>query len=126
VANFIGGTVSVIDTATNTIIATIPVGGVLAGIDITPNGAFAYVAQESGNTVSVIDTATNIVTTVVPVGSVPRGVAITPNGTSVYAVNPLSNTVSVIDTATTLKDFRKPDCRLALWLCIAALVREAI
>ena len=51
-------TVSVIDTAHNSVIATIPVGGETAAV--SPNGAFVYVASESG-IVSVIDTASNSV-----------------------------------------------------------------
>src|SRR5260370_24513352 len=72
--------VSVIDTATYTLVATIPVGQYPAGVAITPNGAFAYVANYNSNTVSVIDTATNTVIATVPVGNEPRAIAITPNG----------------------------------------------
>lgn len=50
--------ISVIDTATNTIVATIPVGLQPQGIAYTPNGALAYVADENSNAVSVLNTAT--------------------------------------------------------------------
>ena len=69
---------SVIDTASNTVVAT---GGCrdrpqrIAGI--TPNGAFAYVTNEISNNVSVIDTASNTVAATVPVGGNPFGVATT-------------------------------------------------
>ena len=69
VTNEGAGSVSVIDTATNTIVATVPVGSNPDGIAVTPNGAFAYVAQESATTVSVIDTATNTITATVPDGA---------------------------------------------------------
>jgi large repetitive protein len=52
-------TVSVIDSATNTVVATIPVGQCPSGVAITPNGAFVYVVNNFANTLSVIDTATN-------------------------------------------------------------------
>jgi YVTN family beta-propeller protein len=42
-----------------------------AGVTISPNGAFAYVSNQSANTVSVIETATNAVTTTIPVGTAP-------------------------------------------------------
>jgi len=73
-------TVSVIDTATNTVVATIPVGVVPLGVAITPDGTRAYVtnAQTDFNTVSVIATATNTVVASIPVGAGPSGVAITP------------------------------------------------
>src|SRR5918993_1225982 len=57
VTNFSDNTVSVIDTATNTVTTTVSVGAGPRGVAITPGGAFAYVANLSG-TVSVIDTAT--------------------------------------------------------------------
>ncbi len=71
-------TVSVIDTATNTVIGTIPVGLVPFGVAITPGGTRGYVTNESGATVSVIDTATNTVIATIPVGLTPVGIAITP------------------------------------------------
>src|SRR3989304_24158 len=75
-------TVSVIDTATNTVVATVAVGTNPLGVAITPDGARAYVTNSGGgaNSVSVIDTATNTVVATVGVGSSPFGVAITPDG----------------------------------------------
>jgi YVTN family beta-propeller protein len=92
-------TVRVIDTTTNAVIATVPVGAETYGIALTPNNAFAYVANEDDNTVSVIDTATNTVIATVPVGPSPKLVAITPNGSFAY-VTTAPNTVTVISTAT--------------------------
>ena len=63
-------TVSVIDTATNTVVSTIPVGSIPFGVGVTPDGSKVYVANQGSNTVSVIDTATNAVSTI-PVGSGP-------------------------------------------------------
>ena len=91
---------SVIDTATNTVTATVMIGGTPGAIAITPNGAFAYVPSYEANTVMVIDTATNTVTATVPSGNGPSGVAITPNGAFAYVTNVASGDVSVIDTAT--------------------------
>ncbi|MFC9769724.1 YncE family protein, partial [Rhodococcus jostii] len=45
---------------------TVPVGADPYGLAITPDGAFAYVANFGGDTVSVIDTTTNTVATTVP------------------------------------------------------------
>ncbi len=58
---------SVIATATNTVLATISVGEAPLGVEITPDGAFAYVANFGGASVSVIDTATRTVTATIPV-----------------------------------------------------------
>jgi YVTN family beta-propeller protein len=91
--------VSVIDTASNALTATIPVGVVPYGVAASPNGTKVYVANELSNSVSVIDTATNTVTATVTVGSAPYGVAVTPDGSTVYVANYSSGGVSVIDTA---------------------------
>jgi YVTN family beta-propeller protein len=100
VANAGADTVSVIDTADNTVADTVPVGDFPLGVAITPDGAFAYVANAAAGTVSVIDTLTNTVADTVPVGDFPLGVAITPDGAFAYVTNKFSNNVSVIDTAT--------------------------
>jgi YVTN family beta-propeller protein len=99
VTNIDDNTVSVIDTATNTVTATVPVGLAPQGIVVTPDGAFAYVATLSG-TVSVISAATNTVVATVPVGPTPFGVAITPDGASVYVTDFDDDTIRVISTAT--------------------------
>jgi YVTN family beta-propeller protein len=98
ITNLNDGTVSVIDTASNTVTATVSVGTFPNGVAVTPDGARVYVANIFGNSVSVIDTATNIVTTV-PVGPFPFGVAVSPDGARVYVANEGDGTVSVIDTA---------------------------
>ena len=53
---------SVIDTATNTVIATIPVGDAPIGVAVSPDGATRLRRQHGRRHVSVIDTATNTVT----------------------------------------------------------------
>jgi len=83
-------TVSVVDITTNTVIATIPVGGAPTGVAAGPGGR--------AGTVSVIDTATNTVIATVPVGTQPFGVAVTAGGTRAYVCN--VDSMSVIDTAT--------------------------
>jgi len=98
-SNISNNTVSVIDTVTNTLIATIPVGVAPFELTITPDGTRAYVTNRVGS-VSVIDTATNTVIATVLVGSAPHGVAVTPDGLRVYVANNSSDTVSVIETAT--------------------------
>jgi YVTN family beta-propeller protein len=100
VANSDSDNVSVIDTATNTVISTVPVGTFPVAIAITPDGTRAYVTNYLPNTVSVINTATNAVIATIPVGVGPELVAITPDGTRAYVPNIKSDTVSVINTTT--------------------------
>src|SRR5260370_11215354 len=99
VTNSGSSSVSVVDTATNRVKATIGVGARPIGVAFTPNGSRAYVANSESNSVSVINTATNAVIATIAVGSFPQGLAITPNGSRAYVANLNSNSVSVIDTA---------------------------
>ena len=71
VANNGDNTVSVIDTATNTVVATIPVGAGASGVAVTPDGTKVYVTNSASNNVSVIGTATNTVVKTIPVGTSP-------------------------------------------------------
>jgi YVTN family beta-propeller protein len=64
----------VVDTASNTVVATAPVGVNPRGLDTIPYGAFVYVANSGSDTVSVIDTASNTVQATVAVGISPFGV----------------------------------------------------
>jgi len=92
----------VMDTATNTVVATVLVGLNPFGVAVNSTGTRVYVGNENANTVSVIDTATNTVVATVPVGATPYWVAVNPADTLVYVANVNSNTVSVIDTATNM------------------------
>jgi YVTN family beta-propeller protein len=67
--NYQFNTITVIDTATNTVVGDpISVGVAPQGVAITPDGRYVYVTNYGSNTVSVIDTATNnkVVGDVVP------------------------------------------------------------
>src|SRR5439155_26912732 len=77
VVNLTSNDVSVINTATNTVAATVAVGFGPFGVAITPNGAFAYVTafgdRCANGVVWVISTATNAVVATVPLAGAPRG-----------------------------------------------------
>ncbi|HEY3361485.1 MAG TPA: TIR domain-containing protein [Methanosarcina sp.] len=91
------GSVTVIDTATNTVIAMVEVGVMPTEVAVTPDSKKVYVSNLASNTVSVIDTATNTVSATVPVGSSPYGIEVAPDGTRTYVVG---SPVSIIDVAT--------------------------
>jgi YVTN family beta-propeller protein len=101
VTNLGDGTVSVIDTATNTVASTTAVSGPL-DVAVSPDGATAYVVTNTNgpDALSVVDTATNTVVDTIVVGNDPVGVAVSPDGTTVFVTNADDATVSVIDTAT--------------------------
>ncbi len=105
--------VSVINTATNQVVATIPTSSDTPSnstypneVAVTPDGTRAYATNNNPSTVSVINTATNQVVATIPVGAHPFAVAVTPDGTRAYVTicgfDPWTQlgSVSVIDTAT--------------------------
>src|SRR5258708_26718037 len=91
IPNSIDHNVSVIDTATNTVIGSpIPVGPNPRAVAVTPDGSKVYITNLNffASTVWVIATATDTVTgSPIPVGSFPVGVAVTPDGSKVYVAN---------------------------------------
>lgn len=87
-----------IDTASNTVINSIPVGDHPGGMAITPNGATVYVTNNGDDTVSAIDTASATVSATIPVGSVPLNIAVNSSGTTAYVTNANDGTVWAIDT----------------------------
>jgi YVTN family beta-propeller protein len=105
ITNFNSNTVSVIDTTTDTVRATIPVSLAPDGVAVSSDGSKVYITHPGSNTVSVIDTATNTVTATISVGlpqisnSYAVAVAVSPDGGKVYVTNAVPNAVSVIDTA---------------------------
>lgn len=95
---------SVIDLATNTVVATVPVGDYPQGIAINPAGTAVYVANTMSKEFTVIDTVTHTATTL-PAGSAPIGLTVHPDGRYIYLANAdfpegTMSTVSVIDRAT--------------------------
>jgi YVTN family beta-propeller protein len=111
ISNRDSNTVSIIDTLTNTVTATLPTGNLPIGVSVTPDGRFVYVVNNGSNTVSVIDAATNtMLPTTIPVGSQPFGVAVAPDAKQAFVTNTgilgtaPGNTVSVINTTSNTAD----------------------
>ena len=69
-ANWVSNNVSVIDTATDNVTSTVPVGSYPVGVEVDPTGTRVYVAHQSG-IVSIIDTATNAIISTMNVGATP-------------------------------------------------------
>jgi YVTN family beta-propeller protein len=102
-----GGSVAVIETATNTLLATIPVGvdGTFlrvnpTDVEFTPDGAFAYVTnQNPGPAIALIETATSQVTSIpLPTLGGAGSVSVTPDGTHAWVTGSVVG-VAVYETA---------------------------
>jgi YVTN family beta-propeller protein len=103
---------TVIDTSTNTVIATVDVGQTTTGVAMSPDGTRVYMANGRSLVVietatgarvylsngAVVDTATNEVVATIP--AVARGLAINSSGTRIYAPQETPPALLVIDTET--------------------------
>ncbi len=96
----IGGkpTVSVVDTESRTVLATVPVGLGPNGVAVDQKRGTVFVASGLGNSVTVIDAQHQVVATV-PVGLEPDGVAVDSDSGNAYVANASGNSVSVISAA---------------------------
>lgn len=98
--------VSVVDTSTNTKVASIPVGANCLclspdSIAIAPDIGRVYATNEVGRSVSVIDVISNTVVTTIAIGGDPTAVVASRDGTRVYVLHGTSPAaVAAIDTAT--------------------------
>jgi len=67
-------------------------------VEVSPDGARAYVSNARSASVSVIDLARGEIVATIPVGQRPWNMALTADGAKLYVANGRSNSVSVIDT----------------------------
>jgi YVTN family beta-propeller protein len=72
VSNRGSNTVSVIDTASNTVIATVPVGSAPEGVDISPDGNSVFVVNSGDGSVGFISTSNLAIVGAVAVGTNPQ------------------------------------------------------
>ena len=95
------GTVSVINSTTNTIVATIPVDKNPQAIAYNPANGLLYVANMLSGTLSIINGTSNSLIGSMPLGDYPgkspTGIAVNPINNTIYVTNMGSNTVSVIN-----------------------------
>ena len=89
------GSVSVIDTAKNSVVATIPVHRNPSYISVDSTGQRAFVANTGSNTVSVLDLATRKVIDTVATGEKPTMALISPDGRTLVVTNRGSGSISV-------------------------------
>lgn len=90
------GSVSAIDTATDTLIAEIPVGKDPRCVAFSPDDRQAFVTSREGATLTIIDTATLRVRMIVATDGEPYGVVIAPSGNVAYVASAAQNAIDVI------------------------------
>jgi YVTN family beta-propeller protein len=80
-----------------TVVATISTGAHCQRVEITRDGATAFVQNGWSDTVSAIDTATHTVSATLPTGHHPWTILATPDDRTLYVCNGTDTTVTVID-----------------------------
>jgi YVTN family beta-propeller protein len=92
--------ISVIDTAMDKVVATMPVGERPRGIHLSPDGKRVYVALGDEDRIAVVDTTSLQVIERISAGSDPELFDISPDGKRLFVSNEDANTASVIDLQT--------------------------
>ncbi|MDN8611621.1 plastocyanin/azurin family copper-binding protein [Variovorax ginsengisoli] len=100
VGNFKDNTVSVIDTGSQRLVATVPVAAGPDGIAVGRNDRQVFVSGASASSLSVIDTATDRIVDTVEVGKGPQGLALTPDGRWLLVAVNGEDRVAFVDAAT--------------------------
>jgi YVTN family beta-propeller protein len=90
--------IDVLDTRSNTVVATIPQSGRPSRPEVMPDGTQLYVPHQDIASISVINTATNTAIGQIPTAPYPRSVAFSSDGERAFTTSHDSNLVSVIET----------------------------
>lgn len=93
VANFTGDSISVIDTASDSVIGTTPVGDGPVRVVLTPDGSRLYTCEYFGGTIRCLDALTMALIDVIPFAGAPLGLAISPDGGTLWCTNETIGTV---------------------------------
>lgn len=99
VPSFTFGKVSVIDTADQRVVTTVPVGIWPVNVAVNPVRPRVYVANTYSDSVSVIDTTSHTLLATVSAGDSPNAIAVDAAGDRVYVAAMYDNKISVIDAA---------------------------
>jgi YVTN family beta-propeller protein len=90
------GSISVIDTEKNAVVATIPVQKQPYFLDLDAAGDLAYVANSGSNSVSIVDLKTRREIGIAGAGEGPGLARISPDGKSLVVTNRTGNSVSIL------------------------------
>ena len=100
------GTLSVVDTATNAAVATIPLGYTPVAVTVNPNTNMVYVANEHGN-ISIVSGNTNTLVDTLFIGGEPTGISADTANNKIYVSNSDGST-TIIDGFTNTVDSSLP------------------
>ena len=127
VSNEKSGTVSVIDTQVDRVVAEIPAGGKPRGMAISRDGRRLYVSDQGAN---ALRRAARTVTKTIDLGESPEGVSLSPDGSLIAAASELANSVVLIDASDehvigTVRTARKNPEQVAWSACMCRPRRDS-
>jgi YVTN family beta-propeller protein len=93
------GSLSVIDSEKNQVVATITLHRQPVSVEIDETGKLAYVANAGSNSISVLDLANRREAAQVGVGEGPAAARLSPDGKTLVVANRQGNSVTVMDAA---------------------------
>jgi YVTN family beta-propeller protein len=91
----------VINTKTNLVVATRPVGTTPSSVALSPNGLIVYVSNAGSNTISSFDTATLTARAPISVPT-PTVMAFNTDGSTLYVASSTTNVISEVNTKTNM------------------------
>lgn len=98
VTNRAAQTVSVIEVASDSVIATFESGGQMPiRVKFTPDGREAWISNARSNALTVFDARTRQRLATVPVGAIPIGIQMSPDGRRAFVANTNDDQVTVVD-----------------------------
>jgi YVTN family beta-propeller protein len=95
------GSISVIDTAQNQVVATIPVQACPVFLSVDPRGHRAFVANSGSNTISVLDLDARRVLATLPAGQEPREALVSPDGRTLVVTSAVAGSVTLFSAGST-------------------------
>ena len=104
------GSLSLIETAKNSVAATIPLHRKPLAIDLDAAGNLAYIANAGSNSVSVVDLKARREVAQIGIGEEPVALRLAPDGKTLIVANQRGNSVSIVDVAARRVRSIFPDC----------------
>lgn len=118
--NSFDDTITVIDTAAWSVVATVPVGDFPTRALFSANDGRVFVANRDGDTVTVVNNAgaASATLTTVAVGDSPFEMDLSPDGRTLYVLSTNDDAVGVVDLVTNqmVTTFQLPEAPQGLWL----------
>ncbi len=105
VPNEKSGTITVIDTETDTVVAEVKAGDKPRGLAASKDGKTLYISDQPNNVLVKVDIEQRIAAGTVELGESPEGVSISPDGKWVAAASEISNSVNFVSNIFTCNDF---------------------